>query len=271
MLYIVNIYKHIFKIIFSTILHNNPPPIFGSTMSPSEPESFNPTTLTQFVSSRLAELADPEDAAAMARYMKTEMPFYGVKTKPRRAIFKEAVKRFPVASREEYEAAVLALWALPHREERYGAIEYAWGFKSFITPASLPLYQRLIVEGAWWDLVDGVAPWLVGPMLADTPEEVRPTLDRWAAHDDVWLRRSAIIAQLRIKQRTDTGLLLCYCEMRLADEEFWVRKAIGWALRTHARIEPEAVRDFVVAHRDEMSKLSWQEAARGLVRAGYEV
>lgn len=235
------------------------------------PPTPDPTDLAEFVSSRLAEQADPIDAAAMARYMKTDMPFYGVKTKPRRAIFKEAVRRFPVANRQEYEAAVLALWALPHREEKYAAIEFAWGHREFHTPASLPMYERLITEGAWWDLVDGVAPYLVGPMLVKWPEQVRPVLDGWAAHDDVWLRRSAFIAQIRIKEKIDTDLLLRYCRLRLADPEFWVRKAIGWALRTHAKIEPEAVRDFVVEHRDELSKLSLQEAARGLARAGYEV
>lgn len=272
MLYIVNIYKHHIKPYYETKFFIMGPGFrTRSTMLLSQSASFDPTALTEFVSSSLAELAEPSDAGTMARYMKTEMPFYGVKTKPRRAIYREAVKHFPVADRQEYEVAVLALWSLPHREEKYGAIEYAWGHEQHIIPESLPLYERLIVEGAWWDLVDGVAPYLVGPMLVQWPDRVRPVLDCWAAHDDVWLRRSAIIAQLRLKERTDTPLLLRYCKLRLADQEFWVRKGIGWALRTHAKIEPEAIRDFVVENKARLSKLSYQEAARGLVREGYEV
>ncbi len=230
--------------------------------------AFDPAALAEFVSSRLAAIANPAEAVAMAAYLKTDMPFYGVKTGPKRAIIKEAVRRFPVNSQQEYEAAVMALWRLPHREAKSGAIEVAWGHRRFITVEAIPLYERLIVEGAWWDLVDGVAPYLVGPLLVRWPEQVRPVLDRWVAHDDVWLRRSALICQYRLKEKTDTELLLRYCRLRMADPEFWVRKAIGWALRVHAKVEPGAVRDFVVEHKEELSPLSYKEAARGLAKAG---
>ena len=101
----------------------------------------------------------------MAAYMKTDMPFYGVGKPQRVVVFRSTVRPFPVASRAAYQQAVLALWSQPHREEKYLAIQLARHHDDYVTRASVPLYKRLIREGAWWDFVDEVSVHLVGRVL----------------------------------------------------------------------------------------------------------
>lgn len=214
--------------------------------------------LTEFVANRLAAVADPAKAAPMAKYMKTDMPFYGVQKPARRPIWKALVKQYPPADRDAYEANVLALWALPHREEKYAAIHYARAFPDHCTLASLPLYERMIREGAWWDLVDGIAPYLVGALLPHVD------LRAWARDDDLWIRRSALIAQLNKKEDTDADLLFELCLARAHETEFFIRKAIGWALRQYARTDADAVRAFLAEHGEALSGLSRREASKHL-------
>ena len=119
----------------------------------------------RFASTRLAELADPERATGMAAYLKSEMPFYGV-TKPERVpIARELARRWVPANQAEYRALVEGLWSLPHREEKYLALGVARAHTRFIALGSVPLYRRLIVDGAWWDLVDETAIHLAGGVL----------------------------------------------------------------------------------------------------------
>lgn len=200
----------------------------------------------------------------MAAYMKTDMPFFGVKRPDRDPIFKEMMRRYPVTTRAEYDRAVRELWARPHREEKYFAIGIARAVPKYITPPSLPLYRRLVVEGAWWDFVDEVAAHLVGGLLLGYRDRIAPVLDSWISHPNMWLRRAALLAHLRHKDRTDEGVLFAQC-LRLAPEtEFFIRKAVGWVLREYAKTAPGAVADFVVAHRAEWSGLTWREAAKHL-------
>jgi 3-methyladenine DNA glycosylase AlkD len=165
----------------------------------------------------------------------------------------------------------------------------------FITPAALPLYKRLIVEGAWWDLVDGVAGDLVGTVLLEHRDWTTPLLRRWLGDDDMWLRRTAIISQLNHKDATDAAFLFECCAARAHETEFFIRrrtsirapqgseaerrplglrsnrraidarrKAIGWALRQYARTDPAAVRRFVNQQGDALSGLSRREALKHL-------
>jgi 3-methyladenine DNA glycosylase AlkD len=220
--------------------------------------------MVAFVAAELSARADPEAAAAMAKYMKTDMPFYGVKTPERNRIVREVVRRFPVASHRDYERAVTALWRLPHREEKYLAIDVARAYPAHIVFASVPLYRRMVTEGAWWDLVDGVAAGLIGKMALDEPDEMWPLLDQWVDDADLWLRRTAIIAQLRHKGATDEARLFRYCLARAHEREFFIRKAIGWALREYGKTAPEAVRRFVLDNCDVWSGLTYREATKHL-------
>jgi 3-methyladenine DNA glycosylase AlkD len=221
-------------------------------------------TLTGFAAERLAAAGDRERAAAMARYMKTDMPFYGVPKPARAKIAREMLQRFPVETREAYESAVLALWERPHREEKYLAIDLARHHRRFIVFAGVPLYERLIVEGAWWDFVDDVAARLAGRVLLAEREPMRPVVTRWVDAGDMWLRRAAVISQLLHGEETDAAMLFDFCLRRAGEKEFFIRKAIGWALRQYARTDPDAVRRFLLDHGDELSGLSVREAAKHL-------
>ena len=220
--------------------------------------------LVSFVKQQLSSAADPEKAVKMAVYMKTEMPFYGVQSGQRREIAKKVKRKFAVESREAYEEVVLGLWNLPHREEKYIAISLARLHRRFIGPDSLPLYEKLIREGAWWDFVDEVAVNLVGVSLLADPGAVWPIIDRWIDDRDMWIRRSAILCQNKHKRLTDSRRLFCYCLARSYEKEFFIRKAIGWALREYAYTAPEEVLRFLLSHRNELSPLSFREAARPL-------
>ncbi len=216
----------------------------------------------EFVQTALSDLADPLKAAEMQAYMKTDMPFYGVQKTQRSPVLRDLVRKFPPRDHDEYGATVLALWGLAHREEKYLALGFARRFEVFVTPESLPLYRRLIVEGAWWDLVDEVATHLICDLVTGYPDEVWPVVDTWIDAEDLWLRRSAIICQVGAKERTDADRLFRFCAQRAFEKEFFIRKAIGWALRQHARVDPESVARFVTEHRSRLSGLSYREATK---------
>jgi 3-methyladenine DNA glycosylase AlkD len=224
--------------------------------------------LVRFVTAELGRVADPEKAAPMAAYLKTEMPFYGVPKPQRVLICREVKLRFAPRTQKEYAAAVLALWKLPHREEKYVALAVATAHRQFINMESLLLYERLIREGAWWDLVDEAATHLVAPVQLRQRRLARAVINRWIDDDDLWIRRTAILSQIRHKQETDERQLFSYCLRRAGEREFFIRKAIGWALRDYSYFEPRAVRKFLREEKDWLSGLSYREGAKQLVRTG---
>ena len=126
------------------------------------------------------------------------------------------------------------------------------------------MYEELIVTGAWWDYVDAIAAHRIGPLLAKYPAAMRRLLRRWSRDDHLWKRRTAILAQLTFKERTDVRLLHACIEPNLGDTDFFIRKAIGWALRQHARTDRDGVAAYVNAHLSLMSGLSRREATKHL-------
>jgi 3-methyladenine DNA glycosylase AlkD len=212
----------------------------------------------------LASVADPERAPAMAAYLKTSMPFYGVSSPARRKVMKALVASHSPSTNDAYRSQVASLWNLTHREEKYLAIDWAIRHKRFVSFGNIDLYERMIVEGAWWDLVDTIAANLVGGVLRKDAEKMAPVLERWLTSDDLWLRRTVIISQLKSKNQTDTDLLFDACQRTAHETEFFIRKAIGWALREHSKTDPESVRRFVDQQRTELSGISLREATKYL-------
>jgi 3-methyladenine DNA glycosylase AlkD len=217
----------------------------------------------------LAAAGDPERAAAQQAYMKSPMPYRGI-TAPQlksllRPILADPAHR--IDERREWERAVRELWdGATHREERYAATALTGQrtYRAWQDPETLPLYRHLVVTGAWWDHVDEVASNRIGPILLSHNEEVTPIIFAWATDDDLWLRRTAIISQLTFKERTDLGLLRATIEPNLEDSSFWIRKAIGWALRQYARTDPDWVRATVAEYDGRLSGLSRREALKHL-------
>ena len=216
----------------------------------------------------LAAAADPERAPGMQAYMKSEMPYRGISAPDMRAISNRIFADHPLATCDEWRAAVLELWrGARFREERYAAIELLGDrrHRECRTPDVLPVYEELITTGAWWDYVDGVAH-LVGHLLRSHPEEVRPVMRVWSTDQDMWKRRVAIICQISFKKETDRDLLYANIEPNLADRNFFIRKAIGWALRSYAWAEPEEVARYVAANESRLSGLSRREALKNIGR-----
>jgi 3-methyladenine DNA glycosylase AlkD len=210
----------------------------------------------------LRGLADPERAAGMQAYLKTTERCLGVRLPEVRRVTRETVADHPPASVDELVDAAGRLWReATHREERYAA-QALTGLPSARGDLRLlPLLEEMITTGAWWDLVDGTAP-RIGELLGAHPETMTPLLRGWARSPDRWLRRSAVIAQLGRKDRTDTALLTDVVLATADDPDFFLRKAIGWALRDYAKVAPGWVAAFVAAH--PLSPLSRREATKHL-------
>ena len=223
--------------------------------------------LARYITTELRALADPAKAPAMAAYMKTAQAFYGVPTPHRTIILRENRERFIPIDQKSYERNVLALWKLPYREEQYCAIAYARQHPRFITTSALPLYERMIREGAWWDFVDEIAVNLVGTVLGNFRAKTRPIIERWCDDPDMWIRRTSLLAHLKHKKDTDAAQLFDHCLRRSHESEFFIRKAIGWALREYSKTDPRAVGAFLKKNRQRLSKLSFAEGSKHLARA----
>ncbi len=202
----------------------------------------------------------------MRAYMKSELPFFGVPSTPTRLIARQALDRHPLPTFEAWRDTVLALWReATHREERYLALEIAAHrrHRGFRTRDALPLYEELIVTGAWWDLVDGVAH-MLRDLVREDHDWMAARMREWARAADEWKRRAAIISQLGLRSSTDMVLLRACVEPNLGDSSFWIRKAIGWALREYAKTAPDVVRAYVEELGPRLSPLSRREAMKHL-------
>jgi len=219
--------------------------------------------------SRLAEgfaaRRDPSRAVAMAAYMRDQFPFFGLPAPEVRAVERAAFTGLPRPTEEDLTVVALSCWALPEREFPYAACDYLRKHVSAAGPEFLPIVRTLITTKSWWDTVDPLATRFVGELVRRHPV-LTATMDAWSGEADLWLVRTAILHQLNYGPTTDVARLFGYCERQAGHRDFFVRKAIGWALRHYARTDPEAVRAFVAANRAALSPLSIREATKHLQR-----
>jgi len=217
----------------------------------------------------LAALADPAKAGGMRAYLKSELPCLGVYTAEQRRLQRDLFGALPLGSVADWQATVLGLWqGAGYREERYAAIGLVLDrrYEAYLTPQALPLLEHLVVSGAWWDLVDPLATHGVRGLLERHPAAIRPRVLAWSTAPDLWLRRASIICQVGRKGDTELDLLHACIEPNLADRDFFIRKAIGWALRDYAWHDPREVDRYVREHEDRLSALSRREATKNLAR-----
>jgi len=215
----------------------------------------------------LSAAADPARAKGAQAYMKSTMPFRGVPSPVQKRLWREAFAAHPLETSAKWQRVVLDLWrTAAFREERYAAVGLAQDrrYLSYRTPAVIPMLEEMIVSGAWWDYVDALASHPLGDILVADPARVSRLMRRWATDGDMWKRRSAILCQLRRKGDTDLALLYDCIEPNLADREFFIRKAIGWALRQYAWTDPREVQRYVRANRGRLSGLSVREALKNV-------
>jgi len=229
-------------------------------------------TLPQILRAELQRAADPAKARPMQAYMKSAMPYFGVSAVPLRAIFKRVFDAHLLPDRDAWQAQCLQIWrGARHREEWYAAVALTGHrfYRQYQTHPlqvrkALPMYEEMIVTGAWWDIVDDVASHRLGELLRADPLFMRKKMLQWSRSQNLWKRRSSILCQLSFKAETDLPLLYACIEPSLDSKEFFLRKAIGWALRQYAWTNPAEVQRYVREHADCLSALSRREALKNI-------
>jgi 3-methyladenine DNA glycosylase AlkD len=226
------------------------------------------TTLLSDIQHAFKALNDPVQAQQMKAYMLNQFEFMGIRATPRRQVLKAVLKKWPKSdvTREVVLNLAPPLWKLPEREFQYAAIDLlAWHHKS-LGMKDLPALLKLVQSKSWWDTVDGLSG-VIGDLLLQTKQQdpdVQAAMDDCLVHPNLWVRRVAMIHQLGWKTQTDEERLLAYAVTLAPETGFFIRKAIGWALRDHARTRPQAVRSFLKKHGSLLSGLSLREAGKHL-------
>ena len=205
-------------------------------------------------------VANPDDAVAMKAYMKNKFEFLGVKTPARRKLAKAFFKQ-QTDSVVDWNF-INEAWNNLYRELQYAALDYLESRKKLLTPSDLPRLKKLAQTKSWWDTIDFLDR-LVGSIIARFPE-TKEIILAWSRDEDIWLRRLAIDHQLLRKEETDTELLENILVNNLGQTEFFINKAIGWALRDYSKTNPDWVRDFIERYRAEMVALSIREGSKYL-------
>lgn len=213
----------------------------------------------------LMPLGDKTKAEGMKAYLLNQFEFLGLAAPVRRAAVKE-IGKVKWHSSAELLAAAELLWQKSEREYRYTAVDLLRQHSALLTVDELPALQALLLRDAWWETVDGLSAVIADVMHAALPQQPNAAvaMDVWLKHTSHWVRRSAMLHQLGWRLDTDITRLFGYATQLADEKEFFIRKAIGWALRDYARWNPQAVTDFLVEHRASLSGLTVREAAKHL-------
>lgn len=214
------------------------------------------------VESTFRQHANPEYAKQMAAYMKDNFPYLGINTPLRKSLLTEIKSQSPEPDLTQLQEVVLVLWAMNEREFQYVALYLLQRNLSKLPPSWIPFLLQLITEKSWWDSVDTIAGSIISGIIKKHPEALETHLFNCISHNNFWINRTAIIAQLKLHQKTDVEFLTAAILPHMHSKEFFLRKAIGWSLRQYAKSNPQWVIDFVTTHEDELSGLSKREALK---------
>ncbi len=219
-------------------------------------------SFTTALISKFEEHANAEQARAMEAYMKDLFSFYGIKAPVRKTILKETINNFKSElSRDTIIEIVNTLYHDLHRELHYCAIELTDRFlKKNYEVDDIYFIEKLITTNSWWDTVDFIAKHILGTYLLQFPDQTTIVVTKFSSSKDMWLNRSAILFQLGYKEKTDTQLLFKLCDQHKSSEEFFIQKAIGWALREYSKVDSAAITSFV--KKVSLKSLSEKEALK---------
>lgn len=206
---------------------------------------------------------NPENALLMKAYMKNHFEFLGVKATLRRDLFNGWYDKNKASIQHNFHTYTLALFEQPYRELHYCGMELFYkAVKKKYSPEDIQHIEHLILTHSWWDTVDFIAKYLLGGYLQQYPEAIPRVIERFSAAPSLWLNRSGLLFQLGYKAQTDFDLLKAECFKHKDSNEFFIQKAIGWALRDYSRFNPNGVREFV--ENTKLKPLSKREALRNL-------
>lgn len=220
------------------------------------------------IRSSFAENRDPTTSTKKQSYMKSTIPFYGLKKPLLRKICYSIFEKYGLLDYELWTETILMMWETAlFREELYAAIELVKWKPCHIyhTLEALPMIEKMIVTGAWWDFCDSLVDPL-GTMFRNNSNEMRSIMSAWAKDSVMWKRRSAILCQLKFKHDLDFEFLKSCIEPNLSSKEFFIRKAIGWALRDYAWTNPQIVKDYVDVNFERLSGVSKREALKNMTK-----
>ena len=202
-----------------------------------------------------------EQAQKMSKYMLNKFEYIGIKTPERRKIFKNFFKEYKNEEKIDWEF-VNKCWENKYREFQYVAADYLKNMKDKLTIDDIPRFKQLILKKSWWDTIDNLDMTIGALALKDS--NVNKILLEWSIDENIWLRRIAIDHQLLRKEKTNTELLEKILKNNLGQAEFFINKAIGWALRDYSKTNPEWVKNFIEKNKEKMAKLSIREASKYL-------
>ncbi|WP_449540238.1 DNA alkylation repair protein [Ferdinandcohnia sp. Marseille-Q9671] len=201
-----------------------------------------------------------ENAGPMQKYMKNHFPFLGIKTPVRRKLMRDFYAETGIVKQEFQQELVEQLWRKEEREYQYAALDYLVRSLKKLTSSHLPFIEELITTKSWWDTVDVLSPHIVGKIGRETPQVITETINEWAYSNHLWLIRSSILFQLKYKEETNETILYHYITANASSKEFFIQKAIGWALREYSKTSPDSVRAFI--QENTLPKLSIREGSK---------
>ena len=208
--------------------------------------------------------ADPVAAEPMEAYMRNQFKYLGIKMPLQRELQRKFIAEHGLPELSDLPQTLLALWDLPEREYQYFGISILGKSEKKLPPEFIATLETLITTKSWWDTVDTLASNSVGTHFRRFPEIRDRTLENWRKSDNIWLRRTCLLFQLKYKDETDFNLLCDIINENLGQKEFFINKAIGWALRTYSRVDADKVRAFVAE--TSLHPLSAREALKWLDR-----
>jgi len=221
-------------------------------------------TFVEQLTLELESNANPVFASQMKSYLRDHFELYGIKMGPRRILLNKVLSQNLDEVKNNVRIIARDLYELPFREMHHCGTELVEKYlrKSYMRE-DIHLIEYLIVTNSWWDTVDYIAKLILGKYLLTYPDEIAKVIPYFANHENMWLNRSAILFQLGYKNKTDQDLLFNLCLQHKSSDEFFIQKAIGWALREYGKTNPDSVLDFVKSA--GLKPLSTKEAIRNII------
>jgi 3-methyladenine DNA glycosylase AlkD len=216
------------------------------------------------VAAKFQASEDPENAYFMKKYMKGQFEYFGIKSPERREIMKDFLKKNGYPPQDDLQVIIKECWEQPQREFQYLIMEVLGKLAKKAEKDRIDLYEYLVENKSWWDTVDYIASNLVGMHFQIYPELIRQYTEKWMDSGNIWLQRTAILFQLKFKNKTDLNLLNEYISRLQGSKEFFINKAIGWILREYSKTNAEWVINYVQSH--PLASLSKREALKWLER-----
>jgi len=212
------------------------------------------------VNSAFIDNAIDADAIQMEKYMRNQFKFFGLKSPLRKELQRNIIKEFGYPSIKDIEYIVLNFWNSDERELQYFAMELLQKNIKKLDANIIDFLENLIQKKSWWDTIDFIAPNLVGKLFINDKNLQNKYITKWINSDNFWLKRSAIISQLRYKEQTNFNLLKELIFITKDEDEFFIRKAIGWALREYSKRSPKEVKQFITVA--DLKPLSTREGLK---------